>query len=458
MDARPAHMRVAFSDAVKVWAEIGLKSFGGPAGQIAVMHRVLVQERRWVEEGRFLHALNYCMILPGPEAMQLATYIGWMMHGTLGGIVAGALFVLPGFVAILTLSLVYAQFAGATLVAGLFFGLKAAVLAIVVHALLRIARRAIRNVALAVVALGALVAIFVFDVSFPFVIVGAALLGFVGGRVAPSWFEPLRATPTALTDAEDSLSAAHEGASPRALPSARRTARVALAWLALWFAPIAVLATVVGTSNVFVQESLFFSKVAVVTFGGAYAVLSYVAQQAVDVHGWLAPGEMLDGLGMAETTPGPLIMVLQFVAFMGAYRNPGTLDPLIAGVLGSVLATWVIFVPSFMFIFVGAPYLEYVRKWRSLNAALASVTAAVVGVIVNLALWFGLQVLFAEVESRTYAGVIHVLVPVAASFDPAALGLLLAALVLLFVVRLGMLRTLGLVTLAGLAYRLFSGA
>jgi len=452
--ASAARPRVGFAEAFRVWLRIGLVSFGGPAGQIALMHRILVEEKRWIGESRFLHALNYCMLLPGPEAQQLATYVGWLLHRTLGGLVAGTLFVLPGAIVILALSILYAGFREFTVVQALFFGIKAAVLAVVIEAVLRIGRRALRNRAMVAVAAAAFVAIFFFAVPFPMIVAGAALVGFAGGRLWPELFGagPGHGAGGPGADAEavaDALLA--DGALAHARPSVARAARVTLICLALWLAPVAGLAFALGPASVYVQEGLFFSKMAVVTFGGAYAVLAYVAQQAVETHGWLAPGEMLDGLGMAETTPGPLIMVVQFVGFMGAYRNPGGLDPMLAGVLGAGLTTWVTFVPCFLWIFLGAPYIEALRGNRALGAALSGITAAIVGVILNLAVWFGLHVVFAEVDEVRLAGA-RLFVPVWQSVDLAALALTAAALVAMLRFRVGMIPTLAAAAALGALY------
>jgi chromate transporter len=358
---------VAPREAFRVWVRVALQSFGGPAGQIAVIHRIVVDEKKWLTESRFLHALSYCMLLPGPEAQQLATYVGWLLHGVRGGLIAGSLFVLPGFLSILALSVLYAGYRDVGLVAGLFFGLKPAVLAVVVEAVLRLRRRALTGRADLALAAGAFVAIFALGVPFPLIVLGAALLGVVARR-GPR------------------VTAAPDGNRPPLLrPSLLAAGRTAFVWLAIWWVPVVVLRATLGPRHVFVEEGLFFSKAAVVTFGGAYAVLSYVAQQAVEVYQWLGPGEMLDGLGMAETTPGPLIQVVQFVGYLGAYRHPGTLDPIAARAVGSVITTWVTFAPCFLFIFVGAPFVEYLREHRALNAALRGIMAAVVGVVLNLA-------------------------------------------------------------------------
>ena len=336
-----------FREATRTWAYIGLNSFGGPAGQIAVMHRVLVEEKKWISEERFLHALNYCMLLPGPEAQQLATYVGWLLHGARGGIVAGTLFVIPGIVAILALSILYAGFQQVTLVQSLFWGLKAAVLAIVVEAVLRIGKRALKTRFHYTIAALAFIAIFFFEVPFPIIVAVAAIAGLVYTRI--SGVKP--------TDKVRDDSAVREYDAPRA-PALRRSLLVCAVWIPLWFAPVAIAALVFGRESVYVQLGAFFSKAAMVTFGGAYSVLAYVAQQAVNTYGWLKPGEMLDGLAMAETTPGPLIMVVQFVGFMAAFRESGALSPLLAGTLASLLTTWVTFAPCFLWIFLGAPYIE----------------------------------------------------------------------------------------------------
>lgn len=435
---------VPFREAFWTWVRVALYSFGGPAAQIAVMHRILVDEKKWVSENRFLHALNYCMLLPGPEAQQLATYIGWLLHRTLGGLVAGILFVLPGFVAILALSVLYAGFNDVAWVDALFFGLKPAVLAVVLQALARIAGRALKNQVMFAVAGFAFVGIFFFNVPFPAIIVTAALVGYLGGMRWPDLFHVIRGP-----NAGEVEPPAHTR------PSLARAVKISAIFLILWFLPLLVLGAFLGVSNVYVQEGIFFSKAAVVTFGGAYAVLAYIAQQAVEVYGWLLPGEMLDGLGMAETTPGPLIQVVQFVGFMGAYRHAGTLDPMMAGVLASILVTWVTFVPCFLWIFLGAPYVEALRGNKALSTALSGITAAVVGVILNLALWFALHTLFARVHEQQI-GYLHLTVPEWATIDPASLVLAIAALVGLLWFRWPMLRTLLGVALLGMTYQLMT--
>lgn len=441
----PAH-GVSLEEAFRTWASVALLSFGGPAGQIAVMHRILVEEKRWVSEERFLHALNYCMLLPGPEAQQLATYIGWLMHRTLGGIMAGGLFILPGAVAIMALSYIYALWGHVPIMTALFFGLKAAVLAIVLEALLRIGKRALKSPMLLGLAAAAFAAIFFFAVPFPIIILAAGLVGLILRFTASA-----QGSSQAHGPADTSLLGGDAIGHGR--PTLLRSLGVAAVWLPLWLVPVGVLLAALGPENVFSQIAMFFSKMAVVTFGGAYAVLAYVAQQAVDSYGWLKPGEMLDGLGMAETTPGPLIMVLQFVGFMAAYRHPGDLSPLLAGTLGGLLTTWVTFVPCFLWIFLGAPYVETLRANRALNGALSAITAAVVGVILNLAIWFAIHTLFAA-TMRIDRWPFSFDAPVLASLNPWALLLSLAAMAAIFWLRAGMLPTLAASCLAGIVLHL----
>ncbi|WP_208021256.1 chromate efflux transporter [Paracoccus alkanivorans] len=418
------------------------------------MHRILVEEKRWIGEDRFLHALNYCMLLPGPEAQQLAVYIGWLLHKTKGGLVAGTLFVLPGFIAIMALSWVYALFGNVGAVEALFFGLKAAVLAIVLHAVVRVGSRALKNNVMVVLAAAAFIAIFFFQVPFPLIVLTAALIGFAGARAGLAPFLAAnghgKVGDKHVADADSALG---ETIPAHARPSTRWALKIAGAFLILWLAPVVALLAVFGPGNVFADIAVFFSKMAVVTFGGAYAVLAYVAQQAVETYHWLQPGEMLDGLGMAETTPGPLIMVTQFVGFMGAFRAPGALDPLLAATLGGLLTTWVTFTPCFLWIFLGAPYVEALRSNRALSAALATITAAVVGVILNLAVWFGLHVLFGELVTVSGFGM-SVDAPVLSSVNVASLVLTLGALIAVFRFKVGMLKVLAACSLAGLAYGL----
>jgi chromate transporter len=437
---------VPFRTAVRAWFLISLQTFGGPAGQIAVMQRTLVDEHRWIGQRRFLHAMNYCMLLPGPEAQQLATYVGWLLHGTRGGLVAGGLFVLPGVVALLVLSAVYVAFGDTTAVLALFAGLAPAVLAIVAQAVQRVAKRALNSRALVAIAVAAFLALALLGVPFPLVVALAGVAGWALGRWRPAAL-PQRTAAAAGDDgpppviSDDVLHAEP--------PSVRRTLRVLLVGLVVWGVPVAVAALLTGRDSVFTQQGLFFSGTAVVTFGGAYAVLAYVAQQAVEVHGWLGPREMVRGLALAETTPGPLIMVVQFVAFLGAYRAPGALDPWAAAVLASLLVTWVTFVPSFLFVLLGAPYMERLRGNRSLSSALTGITAAVVGVIANLGVYFAVHTLF----SRTVdvdRGPLHLELPDPATLRPVPLALALLAAVLLFRLRWSVLRTLGVCALLGL--------
>ena len=455
MDAPRPH-DIAFGEAVKVWARVAALSFGGPAGQIAVMHRILVEEKRWIGEERFLHALNYCMLLPGPEAQQLATYIGWLLHKTKGGIVAGTLFVLPGFLAIMALSWLYALYGNVGAIEALFVGLKAAVLAIVFEAVRRIGGKALRNGAMLAIAAGAFVAIFFLAVPFPFIVLAAALIGYAGGRSGLAAFAPGGGHGgiggTAVADRDTALG---EHVPDHARPSLGWSLRVAGIFLFLWLAPVALLLMVLPDS-VYAEIAAFFSKMAVVTFGGAYAVLAYVAQEAVESYGWLRPGEMLDGLGMAETTPGPLIMVTQFVGFMGAARDPGGLDPLLAGTLAAVLTTWVTFVPCFLWIFLGAPFAERMRGNIALTSAMTAITAAVVGVVLNLALWFAIHTIFAEVH-EIRAAPLRFDVPDPGSVNLAALVLTAAALVAVFRFKAGPLPVIAGAGLAGMGVWLIGG-
>ncbi|GLI95240.1 chromate efflux transporter [Methylocystis echinoides] len=436
---------VSLAEASRVWARVALLSFGGPAGQIAVMHRIIVDEKKWVPESRFLHALNYCMLLPGPEAQQLATYIGWLMHRTLGGIVAGGLFILPGVVSIMALSVIYALWGNVAIVAALFFGLKAAVLAIVVEAVVRIGKRGLKSPVMRTLAAASFVAIFFFAVPFPIIILAAALLGYFGAARGHAAFAAV-GHGAAHEDGESLLG---NEMPAHARPSAKRALHVSLSWLALWLVPVAGILLIAGSENVFSQIAVFFSKMAVVTFGGAYAVLAYVAQQAVETYHWLKPAEMLDGLGMAETTPGPLIMVLQFVGFMAAFRSPGDLPPLLAGALGGLLATWVTFAPCFLWIFLGAPYIETVRQNKAFSGALAAITAAVVGVILNLAIWFAIHTIFRKTVAVEGYG-LSFDAPVLSSADFWSLALSVAAASAIFRFSIGVLKTLAGSCVAGM--------
>ncbi len=412
----------SFGEALAVWAKIGVLSFGGPAGQIALMHRVLVDEKKWLDEKRYLAALNFCMLLPGPEAMQLATYAGWSLHGWRGGLAAGTLFVLPGAVVVLILSMIYATFGQVPVVAALFFGIKAAVLAIVIEALLRVAKRALKHASDWWIAGLAFLALYVFAIPFPLIILAAALFGFFRVRTtAPE-------TTVATTP----------------IPW-RQTASTLALWLALWLVPLGLIIVGFGPGHVFAQTALFFSKLAVVTFGGAYAVLSYMAQQAVENFGWLSAPQMIDGLGLAETTPGPLILVTEFVGYMAGYRYAGGMW---GGIAAALITLWMTFTPCFLWIMAGAPYIERLHNMPRLSGALAAVTAAVVGVILNLTVWFALHVLFATL-TRTQFG----LVPEFASLDPTSLVLALVAAGALFVFHQGIIRTLVLTAVLGLVWK-----
>jgi chromate transporter len=444
---------ITFSEAIRVWCRVAALSFGGPAGQIAVMHRILVEEKRWVSENRFLHALNYCMLLPGPEAQQLATYIGWLLHGWRGGLMAGGLFILPGFLSILALSLIYAVYQDAQWVQALFFGLKAAVLAVVLSAVIRIGGKVLKNRVMVAVAVLAFLGIFVFTLPFPVIVLIAAVVGLVGGKLCPDLFAVLKehgavgATGARLDDRLQSHSP----------PSRLRTLKVLAIWLPLWFLPIAALTFVFGHDHVLTTEAIFFSKAAVVTFGGAYSVLAYIAQQAVETYQWLMPGEMLNGLGMAESTPGPLIQVVQYVGFMGAYRDPAPFTPITAGIVGSIVTTWVTFTPCFLWIFLGAPYIEHLRGSKVLGAALSTITAAVVGVVLNLAVWLALHVIFEHVDQWRRWG-IRILSPQWSTVDPASAVISIAAFIALFRLKWGLFTTLASATLGGMLWFLVVNA
>ncbi|MDP1839532.1 MAG: chromate efflux transporter [Reyranella sp.] len=449
---------VPFGEAMKVWARVAALSFGGPAGQIAVMHRIIVEEKKWIGEQRFLQALNYCTLLPGPEAQQLAIYIGWLMHKTKGGLFAGTLFVLPGLLAIMALSWIYVLLGKVTLVQGLFFGLKAAVLVIVVEAVLRVGKRALKNNTMRGLAAAAFLALFLYDVPFPIVILVAGLIGYLGGRAGmPAFLAGGGHGKVGDKQVADADSLLGEETPAHARPNVRWSLSITAVFLALWLVPIAVLHVGLGGDNVFTKIAVFFSQMAVVTFGGAYAVLAYVAQQAVDNYHWVTAGEMLDGLGMAETTPGPLIMVTQFVGFLAAWREPGPMPPLLAATLGGLLTTWVTFVPCFLWIFFGAPFVEALRANKALGAALGAITAAVVGVILNLAVWFALHVLFAELVPVRWLGT-TVDLPVLRSVDLPTLVLSIAAAVAIFRFKVGMMPVLLASALAGVLYALVLSA
>ena len=437
---------VPFGTAVRTWFAISLQTFGGPAGQIAVMQRALVEDRRWIGQQRFLHALSYCTLLPGPEAQQLAIYLGWLLNGTRGGLAAGTLFVLPGVVALLALSAVYVAFGTTTAVLALFAGLAPAVLAIVAQAVVRVGRRALATRELVALAVAAFLALTVFAVPFPVVVAVAAVAGWLLGRYAP---HTMTAGAGSGGRAEGPPPLIPDDALHRARPRATRAGTVLVVGGLLWAAPLVAVGLLSGRHSVFTEQGLFFSGAALVTFGGAYAVLAYVAQQAVQVYGWLAPGEMVRGLALAESTPGPLIMVVQFVAFVGAYRDPGGLDPWLAATVAALLTTWVTFVPCFLFIFLGAPYVERLRGNRTISAALAGITAAVVGVIASLGVYFALHTLFRRTSTRQ-AGPVDLELPALASLRPLAVLIGLAAAVMIFRWGWPVLRTLGVCALLGL--------
>lgn len=423
-----------YTEALKVWARIGLLSFGGPAGQIALMHRELVEQRKWIDEQHYLSALNFCMLLPGPEAMQLATYVGWRQHGLKGGLAAGLLFVLPGAAIVLALSMLYAAFGKLPLVEALFLGIKAAVLAIVVEALLRVARRSLRGSVDWVIAGLAFAGIFLLAVPFPLIVLAALIFGFFRRRRDQPLVEPV------------AVAAPHV--------SLLATGRTALIWLAVWIVPLAAVVALFGRDHVLSEIAWFFSKLAVVTFGGAYAVLAYMAQDVVQHHGWLTAGEMLDGLGLAETKPGPLILVTQFVGFLAAFREGGG-NPYVMGALGALVTLWATFAPCFLWIFVGAPYVQRLNAEPRLKSALSAVTAAVVGVILNLTVWFAMQVLFARI-SQTQAGPLQLSVPDLASLDWRAAALAALAAVLLLVLHRGIVTTLSVCGGLALAWQFWS--
>lgn len=434
---------IPLREATRAWFAISLQTFGGPAGQIAVMQRTLVDEKRWIGQQRFLFALSYCTLLPGPEAQQLATYVGWLLNGVRGALVAGILFILPGVVALLVLSGIYVGFGDTTLVESLFLGLAPAVIAIVLQAVIRVGTKGLGHPALVALAVVAFSALTFFDVPFPAVVAAAALVGWLLGRRIPTLTAPPRA---AADSGPEPLVSDDQLHTER--PSGRRSALVLVLGLLAWFVPVGLVAVLFGRSSVFVDQGLFFSGAALVTFGGAYAVLAFVAQQAVDVYGWLAPGEMVRGLALAETTPGPLVMVVQFVAFVGAYRSPGGLDPWVAAVIAALLTTWVTFVPCFLFILLGAPYVERLRGNRDLAAALAGITAAVVGVIASLAVFFALHTLFDETR-HLVAGPLDVELPVLGSGAWPSLAITVLGCALIFWRRWSVLRTLGACAAAG---------
>src|SRR5829696_3685491 len=407
-ETAPVHAKASptFGEAFWLWLKIGCINYGGPAGQIAMMHRMLVDEKKWIDEPRFLHALNFCMLSPGPEAQKLATYVGWLLHGIRGGLVAGILFVMPGALVMLGLSLLYALGRGVPIVDGALFGIKAAVLVIVLEALIRIGKRALKTSVLLGIAGAAFIGIFFFAVPFPLIVIVPALVGYFVAQSSP-----------ALMGLKDDVGVIAEPA-----PDRWRQALIAsIVGLAVWWVPIALAALALGGNHVLVTIGTFFSKLAVVSFGGAYALLAYMAQQAVETHHWMTAPEMVDGLGLAETTPGPLILVTQFVGFLASFRHAAPFSPVVAGVLGAAMTTWGSFVPSMLWILAVAPFVEQLRANRKLSGALAAITAAVVGVILNLSVWFALHLLFGQVEER-HLGVLRWF-----AFDPLALDLKVTA-------------------------------
>ncbi len=432
----------SFLEAFWVWVKVAIYSFGGPANQIAVMHKLIVEEKKWVGEQRFLHALNYCMLLPGPEAQQLAIYLGWLLHRYWGGIVAGSLFVLPGFLTILSLSIIYAKYASLSFITILFYGIKPAVIAIVLDALFRIGKKALKKKISFLIAMAVFVGIFFFNIPFPIIVFGAAIFGYLSGR----FWKSLLSEGEKYDDAhEQDLVSCNKYVTQRSIG---RTILTASVWLAIWLFPAMLTVWITGFQSVFTQEAIFFSKTAVVTIGGAYAVLAYIAQQAVQNYAWLKPGEMLDGLGLAETTPGPLIQVVQFVAFLGAYRHAGGMSPLLAGILGSVITTWVTFAPSFLWIFTGAPYIEKLRKIPSLHSAMKAITAAVVGVILNLSIWFALHTLFQTVVEKHFSS-LRLYIPAWSTFDLGTAIIMVYACVVVFRYKAGLFTVLSSSVLLG---------
>ena len=436
----PQHQDVhapSFAEAFRFWLKLGFVSFGGPSGQIAMMHAEVVEKKKWLSETHFLHALNFCMLLPGPEAQQLAIYIGWLLHKTRGGIVAGALFVVPSIFILWTLSYIYVAFGHVPSIAAIFYGLKPAVLAIVAAAVIRIGSKALRNALMWAIALAAFVAIYFFRVPFPVIIISAGIIGLMGGKLLPRFFLG------SLDDAARSTSSGQDTLTPPTKRSSLvRVFKTSITWILIWSLPLALAGIFLGTEHTVFREGIFFSKAAVVTFGGAYAVLPYVSQQAVEHYQWLRADQMLDGLGLAETTPGPLIMVLQFVGFLGGWNHPGNLPPVLAATLGALITTWTTFVPCFLWVFLGAPYIEKLRGAKQLTAALSTVTAAVVGVILNLAVWFGVHVIFPATDRVDWFAVVICVIAFAGilrwkwNIIPVILGSGLAGLVWrLFVAR-----------------------
>jgi chromate transporter len=437
---------VSFAEAARFWVKLGFINFGGPTGQIAIMHEELVERRRWVSNRRFLHALNYCMLLPGPEAQQLAVYIGWLLHKVKGGLVAGIAFILPAFFLILGLSWTYAVHGDVPAIAGVFSGLQAAVVGIIASAVIRIGGKALRNRVMVGIAGAAFVSIFFLHVPFPFIIIGAGLIGLIGGRVRPDTF----ALSEALGDAAPTAIKDHGPAAAHTTTTGRRSLRVLGVGLAVWIVPLIAVSFARGSPPLIRDEALFFSQAAMVTFGGAYAVLAYINQAAVQQFGWLLPAQMVTGLGLAESTPGPLIMVTEFVGFLAAYRNPGGLEPALAGVIGATVTTWATFAPCFLWIFLGAPYIERLRGNRSLTTALSAITAAVVGVVLSLAVTFAISTLFDRVRNTEFLGGI-VPVPSVGSIDAFAALIAGASFIILWRFKVNILWVVGASALAGIA-------
>ncbi len=462
--ARPRQEHhVRFWDAFRFWLLLGFINFGGPTGQIAIMHHELVDRRRWISNARFFHALNYCMILPGPEAQQLAIYVGWLLHRTIGGLVAGVFFVLPAFFVLLGLSWLYAVHGAIPWVAAIFYGLRAAVIAIVAAAVIRIGAKALKNSVMIAIAAAAFAAIFLFGIAFPAIIIGAGVLGLVGARLWSQTFAAASPDGSAVEVAEDGAGIGDDvvirddAPSPEhTRPTVRRSMTVLVACLAAWWVPLVAVIAWRGWRDVLAEEAVFFSKAAMVTFGGAYAVLVYIAQAAVQQYGWLAPGDMLAGLGLAESTPGPLILVTEFVGFVGAFRHPGNLDPVVAGTLGAAVTVWATFAPCFLWIFLGAPFIERLRGNAFLTGALSAITAAVVGVVLNLAVWLGLHTLFGTVVETAVPGM-KVPVPLLSTVDPYAVLIAVVAFVGMWRFRWGIVPVVAGSAITGLILRALKG-
>lgn len=426
--------QISTKELFKVWSHVAAHSFGGPAGQIAVIHKLVVEDKKLISEERFLHALNFCMLLPGPEAQQLATYMGWMMSKWKGGLIAGGLFVLPGFLSILALSYMYVLFNDMSAVQGLFYGIKPAIIAVVLAALYRISKKSLKTSFYWVLAFMAFIALFFMNLPFPLVVIGSGVLGMLYGKFV----------------------AHHELADTHNLekPPFGQTIKTLITWIAVWMAPVVLIFLLLGPKSTFHTLNLFFSKMSLVTFGGAYAALSYVAQQAVDVYGWLQGTEMLDGLALAETTPGPLIQVVQYVGFMGAYRFPEAMNPLMSAFIGSVLTTWMTFAPCFLFIFTFAPYIEFIRGQKIFSDALSAITASIVGVIFNLSLWFVLNALFLK-STKVNTSLFKFSYPILNSIDYYAAGICLVALFMQFKLKSGLFKILGVSIALGISVKIF---